>query len=162
MLRTAHDSVQQTVDTLVKRDDVSVVVTTGATGVGPGDVTIAAIHPLVDKALPGFGELFRRRYAKSVGTDVVATRAMAGIVDATPVFCLPGDPEAARLGVSEIVVEQAERLASQARSDMRPMRESPAISANHSMRSVENTVASSWLAWIHSRISSDWVPMETH
>lgn len=117
MLRTAHDSVQQTVDTLVRREDVSVVVTTGATGVGPGDVAVDAVRPLIDKGLPGFGELFRRRYAESVGTDAVGTRATAGIAGATPVFCLPGSPDAARLGVSEIVVEQAARLAEHARGD---------------------------------------------
>ncbi|SFR93027.1 molybdenum cofactor biosynthesis protein B [Halomicrobium zhouii] len=117
VLRTAHDSVQQTVDTLVRREDVTVVVTTGGTGVGPRAVTIDAVHPLIDKGLPGFGELFRRRYAESVGTDAIGTRATAGIAEATPVFCLPGDPDAARLGVSEIVVEQAERLATLASGD---------------------------------------------
>jgi len=117
VLRTAHDSVQQTIDTLVRREDVTVVVTTGGTGVGPRDVTIDAVHPLVDKGLPGFGELFRRRYAESVGTDAIGTRATAGVAETTPVFCLPGDPDAARLGVSEIVVEQAERLATLAASD---------------------------------------------
>lgn len=117
VLRTAHDSVQQTVDTLVRRDDVTVVVTTGGTGVGPRDVTIDAVHPLIDKGLPGFGEAFRRRYAESVGTDAIATRSTAGIAGTTPVFCLPGDPEAARLGTGEIVVEQAERLAELASGD---------------------------------------------
>jgi len=117
VLRTAHDSVQQTVDTLVRREDVTVVVTTGGTGVGPRAVTIDAVHPLIDKGLPGFGELFRRRYAESVGTDAIGTRATAGIAETTPVFCLPGDPDAARLGVSEIVVEQAERLATLASGD---------------------------------------------
>lgn len=110
VLRATHDSVQQTLDTLVKRDDVTTVVTTGGTGVSVRDVTVDAVRPLVDKALPGFGELFRRRYAESVGSDAIATRATAGIAEATPVFCLPGDAEAARIGVGEIVVEQAPRL----------------------------------------------------
>jgi molybdenum cofactor biosynthesis protein B len=117
VLRTAHDSVQQSVDTLVRREDVNAVVTTGGAGVGPRDVAIDAVHPLIDKGLPGFGEAFRRRYADSVGTDAIATRATAGIAETTPVFCLPGDPEAARLGTSEIVVEQAARLADLASGD---------------------------------------------
>lgn len=117
VLRTAHDSVQQTVDTLVRREDVTVVATTGGTGVGPHDVTIDAVRPLIDKELPGFGEAFRRRYAETVGTDAIETRATAGIAETTPVFCLPGDPEAARLGISEIVVEQAQRLTELARGD---------------------------------------------
>ncbi len=117
VLRTAHDSVQQTVDTLTGREDVTAVVTTGGTGVAPRDVTIEAVHPLVDKGLPGFGEEFRRRYAEAVGTDALGTRATAGVVDGTPVFCLPGDPEAARIGTAELVAEQAARLARLATGD---------------------------------------------
>jgi len=111
ILRTSHDSVQGTVTTLVDRDDVTAIVTTGGTGVAPRDVTIEAVHPLIDKGLPGFGEEFRRRYAEAVGTDAIATRATGGVAETTPIFCLPGDAEAARIGTSEIVVEQAERLA---------------------------------------------------
>ena len=117
VLRTAHDSVQQSIDTLTNRDDVTVVVTTGGTGVSPRDVTVDAVSPLIDKDLPGFGELFRRRYAEEVGSDAIATRTTAGIIETTPVFCLPGDAEGARVGVSEIVVEQAERLAELAAGD---------------------------------------------
>jgi len=111
LLGRSHDSVQAAVDALVKRSDVDAVVTVGGTGVGSRDVTIEAVHPLFEKALPGFGELFRRRYYETVGTDVIATRATAGIADETPVFCLPGSVAAARLGTSEIVTEQVGRLA---------------------------------------------------
>ena len=114
---TGHDPVQRTVDTLAGRDDVDAIVTTGGTGVAARDVTVEAVNPLVDKGLPGFGELFRRRYAESVGTDAVATRATAGIIDGTPVFCLPADPEAVRTATSEIVAEQAPRLARLADGD---------------------------------------------
>jgi len=110
LLGRSHDTVQGAVDALVGRGDVDAVVTVGATGVDDEDVTIEAVHPLFEKAMPGFGELFRRRYHESVGTDVIATRATAGIADGTPVFCLPGSAEAARLGTSEIVAEQVGRL----------------------------------------------------
>lgn len=114
VLRASHDTVQQTVDTLVDRRDVDAVVTAGGVGVAPDDVTVEAVRPLVGKGLPGFGELFRRRYADAVGTDAVATRATAGIVDGTPVFCLPGDADGAALGTREIVAEQAPRLVARA------------------------------------------------
>lgn len=113
LLGRNHDGVQGAVDALVNRGDVDAVVTVGATGVGQHDITIEAVHPLFQKALPGFGELFRRHYEEAVGTDVIATRATAGIADGTPVFCLPGTPEAARLGVEEIVAEQVGRLAAE-------------------------------------------------
>lgn len=111
ILGRSHDNVQQAVDNLVNRRDVDAVVTVGGTGVDPDDITIEAVHPLFKKAMPGFGELFRRHYFETAGTDMITTRATAGIADGTPVFCLPGSVDAARLGTSEIVSEQVGRLA---------------------------------------------------
>ncbi len=104
------DGVQRTVDTLADRDDVDCIVTTGGTGITPDDVTIEAVEPLLDKTLPGFGELFRALSREEVGTRIVATRSIAGIAGSVPVFSLPGSENAARLGAEEIVVEEAPHL----------------------------------------------------
>jgi molybdenum cofactor biosynthesis protein B len=111
------DGVQGTVDHLVGREDVDVVVTTGGTGVTPDDVTVEAVRPLLEKRLPGFGELFRRLSYDEIGTKVVGTRAVAGVADGVPVFCLPGSENAATLGVEEIIVPEAGHLAGLARRD---------------------------------------------
>lgn len=105
------DRVQTIVDRVVERADVDVVVTTGGTGVTPDDVTIEAVDPLLDKRLPGFGELFRSLSYDEVGTRVVGTRATAGVADGVPVFCLPGSENAAGLGTREVVVPEAPHLA---------------------------------------------------
>lgn len=111
------DGVQGRVAALVERDDVDVVVTTGGTGVTPDDVTVEAVRPLFEKRLPGFGELFRRRSEPEIGTRVVATRAIAGIADGVPVFCLPGSEPAAELGATEIIVPEVGHLAGLARRE---------------------------------------------
>lgn len=111
LLGRSHDGVQGAVDALVNRGDVDGVVTVGGAGIDTHDITVEAVHPLFEKALPGFGELFRRHYYDAVGTDVITTRAAAGIADGTPVFCLPGSAEAARIGTEEIVAEQLGALA---------------------------------------------------
>ncbi|WP_338729672.1 MogA/MoaB family molybdenum cofactor biosynthesis protein [Haladaptatus sp. DJG-WS-42] len=105
------DGIQQTVDRLVGRDDVDIVVTTGGTGVTPDDVTIEAIAPLFEKELPGFGELFRQLSFGEIGTRVVGTRATGGIADGVPVFALPGSENAARLGAHEVIVPEVSHLA---------------------------------------------------
>jgi len=105
-----HDRIQKAVDTLTRRRDVDLVISTGGTGVTPDDVTPEAVEPLFEKPLPGFGELFRRRSEDDVGTRVVATRATAGIAGGVPVFCLPGSEDAVRLGTGEIVLEEAGHL----------------------------------------------------
>ena len=111
------DTVQSTVDTLVGRDDVDCVVTTGGTGVTPDDVTVEAVESLLDTELPGFGELFRQYSREEVGTAVIATRATAGVAGGVPVFCLPGSENAARLGAAEIIVHEAPHLAGLAADD---------------------------------------------
>ena len=112
-----YDTIQHIVNRLTDRDDVDVVVTTGGTGVTPDDVTVEAVQPLISKTLPGFGELFRTLSYEEVGTRVVGTRAIAGVVESVPVFCLPGSENAARLGCEEIIVEEAPHLVGLAARD---------------------------------------------
>lgn len=110
-----YDGIQGVVDNVVSRNDVNVVITTGGTGVTPDDVTIEAVEPLFEKRLPGFGELFRRLSYDEIGSQVVATRASAGVADGVPVFCLPGSENAVRLGVEEIILNIAGHLTGLAR-----------------------------------------------
>ncbi len=112
-----HDLIQGTVNDLVDREPVDVVVTTGGTGVTPDDVTPEAVEALIDKRLPGFGELFRQLSYEEIGTMVVATRAVGGIVEDVPVFALPGSTNAVQLGVAEIILPEVGHLAGLARRD---------------------------------------------
>jgi len=114
LVRPDYDGLQTTIATLAERGDVDVVVTVGGTGVEPDDVTVDALDPLLDKHLPGFGELFRLLAHETEGTAVVGTRATAGIVEATPVFAVPGTIDGARLAAEEIVLQEAPHLAADA------------------------------------------------
>ncbi|SIR45723.1 molybdenum cofactor biosynthesis protein B [Haladaptatus litoreus] len=105
-----YDTIQKTVDNLIGRKDVDVVVTTGGTGVTPDDVTIEAVTRLLEKELPGFGELFRTLSYDEIGTKVVGTRATAGVVDGVVVCCLPGSENAVRLGTEEILLPEVGHL----------------------------------------------------
>jgi molybdopterin adenylyltransferase len=77
----------------------------GGTGLAPRDVTIEAVTPLLDKQLDGFGEIFRRLSYDTIGTPALMTRALAGTVGSKIVFCLPGSPNAAKLGVELLLKE---------------------------------------------------------
>jgi molybdenum cofactor biosynthesis protein B len=114
LVRPGYDGLQTTITTLSKRRDVDVIVTIGGTGVEPDDVTVDALQSLLDKHLPGFGELFRLLAHETEGTAVVGTRATAGIVQSTPVFAVPGTVDGARTAVEEIVVNEAPHLAAEA------------------------------------------------
>jgi molybdenum cofactor biosynthesis protein B len=109
-LAQEYDTLQHAVDTLIGRDGVDVVVTDGGIGLGTDEVTIEAVHPLFEKALPGFGEAFRTLLFEHIGTGIVAVRSTAGIANETLVFCLPGGHEAAALAVDEIIATEAPEL----------------------------------------------------
>ncbi|HOT06089.1 MAG TPA: MogA/MoaB family molybdenum cofactor biosynthesis protein [Methanotrichaceae archaeon] len=81
------------------------VILCGGTGLAPLDLTIEAVEPLYEKAIPGFGEVFRMESQREVGTRAMLTRASAGLIRKTPVFCLPGSTGAARLGTALILAE---------------------------------------------------------
>lgn len=106
----SYDTVQSDIESLISRQDVLAVVTTGGTGVEPDDVTIEAVEPMLDRTLDGFGELLRLLCYEREGSAVIRTRATAGTIDGVPVFCLPGDPDFSREAVRELVVPEAETL----------------------------------------------------
>jgi len=85
---------------------VEVVITTGGTGVTPRDVTPEALAPLVTKAIPGFGELFRWLSYDDIGPATIQSRAEAALCGGTYVFLLPGSPNGVRLAMEKILVPQ--------------------------------------------------------
>jgi molybdenum cofactor biosynthesis protein B len=89
----------------VKGSDADAVIICGGTGLTSQDLTIEAVEPLFEKTLPGFGEIFRHKSLEEVGYRSMLTRASAGIHHGKPIFCLPGSPNAARLGIELILAE---------------------------------------------------------
>src|SRR5262245_4617692 len=85
---------------------VDVVIATGGTGVTPRDVTPEALAPLVSKAIPGFGELFRWLSYEEIGTSTIQSRAQAALCGQTYVFLLPGSTSGVRTGVEKILIPQ--------------------------------------------------------
>ena len=86
--------------------DTDIIITSGGTGLASRDVTIESIIPMLDKEMPGFGELFRHKSIKEIGTSVILTRAIAGVVKNKAIFCLPGSPNAVQLALEEIIIPE--------------------------------------------------------
>lgn len=78
-----------------------VLITTGGTGIGPRDITVDTIRPLISKEIPGIMESIRLKYG-SVNHAALASRAVAGTVGQCLVFTLPGSPKAVREYLTEI------------------------------------------------------------
>ncbi|WP_028878273.1 molybdenum cofactor biosynthesis protein B [Terasakiella pusilla] len=85
---------------------IDVVITTGGTGVTGRDVTPEAFKQVIDKEIPGFGEIFRMLSYQKIKTSTIQSRAMAGVVNATYMFALPGSSGAVKDAWDDILVHQ--------------------------------------------------------
>ncbi len=94
----------------VTDDEVDVIITTGSTGVAPRDVAFEAIAPLLEKRLEGFGELFRQLSFAEIGSAALMSRALAGVANGKPVFCLPGSPHACQLALQKLILPELRHL----------------------------------------------------
>ena len=86
--------------------DIHAAVTTGGTGVTGRDGTPEAIKPLLDKEIEGFGEVFRVLSYEQIKTSTLQSRAVAGVANATYIFCMPGSTSACRTAWDKIIKDQ--------------------------------------------------------
>jgi molybdenum cofactor biosynthesis protein B len=86
--------------------EVQVVISTGGTGITGRDSTPEAVAPLLDKAIEGFGELFRSVSFQEIGASTIQSRAIAGLANGTFVFCLPGSSGACHTAWEKILEVQ--------------------------------------------------------
>lgn len=87
-------------------EGVDGIIVTGGTGFTGRDSTPEALLPLLDKQMPGFGELFRAISFEEIGTSTLQSRAFAGLANATFLFALPGSTSACRTAWEKIIAAQ--------------------------------------------------------
>jgi molybdopterin adenylyltransferase len=98
--------IRSVVSNWIAADNINVVISTGGTGVTGRDGTPEAVLPLLDKVLDGFGETFRMLSYQDIKTSTIQSRAIAGVANATYLFCLPGSSGACRTAWDTIIKEQ--------------------------------------------------------
>ena len=90
----------------IKDKNIDVIITTGGTGFTGRDVTPEAVEPLFEKRMDGFSTAFHMVSFPKIGSSTIQSRATAGVVHSTYIFCLPGSPGACRDAWDEILVHQ--------------------------------------------------------
>ena len=96
--------------------DLDIIIFSGGTGIASTDGTIEAVLPLLEKTLPGFGELFRRiSFDEGVSSAAVLSRAIAGVAGGKAFFCIPGSPNAVKTAVEKLVLPEAPHIIKHAR-----------------------------------------------
>jgi len=85
---------------------VDVIISTGGTGFAPRDVTPEAIKPLCTREMDGFTVLFHQASHGTVGLSTLQSRAFAGQIGDTFIFCLPGSTGACRDGWDHVLRDE--------------------------------------------------------
>ena len=91
-------------------EGVKLLITNGGTGIARRECTIEALDALLEKRIPGFGDLFRMLSYQEIGAAAMLSRATAGVYAGTLIFCLPGSTAAVTLGLEALIIPQVAHL----------------------------------------------------
>ena len=94
----------------IKDADPQVILMSGGTGITKKDVTIEAVSPLFDKELSAFGPLFAKLSMEEIDSAAIMSRATAGVIGNTVVFCMPGSLNACKLACSKLIFPELGHL----------------------------------------------------
>jgi molybdenum cofactor biosynthesis protein B len=107
-------AIRAALERMLASADCAAVVLTGGTGIAPRDVTPEAVAPVLERELPGFGELFRQLSFAEIGSAALLSRAFGGLARGKPIFALPGSRAAVRLALERLILPELGHLASEA------------------------------------------------
>jgi molybdenum cofactor biosynthesis protein B len=114
LLKNDAPAITTTLREMLKDPDVQIVVFSGGTGLSHRDLTVETVAPLLDKHMPGFGELFRLLTWETIGSPSIMSRAIGGVIGEKVVLCLPGSLNAVRLATEKIILPEAGHMVREA------------------------------------------------
>jgi len=106
LIKDDIDKIKEILKELINNLEIDVVITTGGTGITGRDLTPEVFNEVLEKEIPGFGELFRWLSYKKIGTSTIQSRAMAGVCKGTYLFSLPGSVGACKDAWDDILIYQ--------------------------------------------------------
>ena len=110
IVRDEPDEVRAAILGVLEAGSAQAIITTGGTGIGRRDRSFEAIDALLDKRLPGFGELFRMLSYHDIGAAAMLSRACAGTASGAIIFALPGSEAAVQLAVTKLIIPELGHL----------------------------------------------------
>lgn len=111
IIKDEPDQVAAVLEEYASLPDVRLILFNGGTGISPRDTTYDVVSRMLEKTLPGFGELFRMLSYEEVGAAAMLSRATAGVYKNTLVFSMPGSPNAVQTAVEKLILPEINHLA---------------------------------------------------
>lgn len=107
IVKDEYGPIQQLIRHAAADPGIEAVLLNGGTGIAKRDTTYEAVRDMLDKEMPGFGEIFRYlSFAEDIGPAAILSRATAGVVGNTAVFSTPGSTGAVKLAMTRIIVPE--------------------------------------------------------
>ena len=106
IVKDDRDEIQNQIKSWTNDAGVDIIISTGGTGFTGRDITPESIEPMFDKRMDGFSIIFQKISYEKIGTSTIQSRATAGLIGNTFVFCLPGSPGACKDAWDGILLAQ--------------------------------------------------------
>lgn len=102
--------IRDTLLSVIRTFTPDIILVTGGTGISPKDVTIEAIKPMFAKELTAFGVLFAQLSYEEIDSAAIMSRAAAGVIYNSVVFCMPGSLKACKLACNLLIFPEMGHL----------------------------------------------------
>ena len=119
IIRDDPEPMRQLLIALRNREDIDAILMTGGTGLGSRDQTFETVSGLLDKPLPGYGELFRMLSYDQIGPAAMLSRATGGLIGRTVLLTMPGSRAAVQLALEKVILPELGHLIREARLGIR-------------------------------------------
>jgi molybdenum cofactor biosynthesis protein B len=112
------EQVLQSIHRGLEHSEIEVILLNGGTGIAMRDTTYETVSSILDKEMPGFGEIFRYlSYTEDIGSAAILSRAVAGTTQGKAVFSTPGSSGAVRLAMTKIIIPELGHVVRELRKD---------------------------------------------
>ncbi|MFB4162953.1 molybdenum cofactor biosynthesis protein B [Alteribacillus sp. JSM 102045] len=119
IVKDEYKEIQHLIQQASQNEKIDAVLLNGGTGIAKRDTTYEAVQDILEKEIPGFGELFRYlSYAEDIGSAAILSRAVAGVYNDTAIFSMPGSSGAVRLAMNKIIVPELAHVIREVHKDL--------------------------------------------
>lgn len=111
IVRDEQVDIKNMIQSGLQNPEVEAILLTGGTGISLRDVTIEAVESIIEKEIPGFGEIFRMlSYTEDIGTAAIMSRAIAGVANNKVIFAMPGSSGAVKLAMEKLIIPELSHM----------------------------------------------------
>ncbi|PSB02122.1 MogA/MoaB family molybdenum cofactor biosynthesis protein [Merismopedia glauca] len=110
IIKDEPSQIRARLDTICRDSTIQAIIFNGGTGIAPRDRTYETLEPLLEKVLPGFGEIFRFLSYQEIGSRAIASRAIAGTYQNRVIFSIPGSTTAVKLAMEKLILPELAHL----------------------------------------------------